>query len=372
MSDRAYFYFKDLYSQSTEYIICIDENLKVIYMSDAFRHRFELSPNDNSLLNCFISKRYAVAIQKATCESKSISFDYIHPSDKELRHCMVIPHTVYSIKYSTLIISELSKTSYNAKRLEQIGLQIDNAEDTVHDKIALINSLTGYLKEHPERITEISNKIINASVNIRREFDNIAIVSRGKPSNHKVSPCNVTQFIEFFAKLTVSMIGFNRIRFDLDFSDIAILTMTSYEILDYLFSSIVCHLLSGTKGLMTIHVASYYSEAENILIFSNYEDSINGIDEIIKSNAQVVDEDIPIVSRLIEHNGGRVIAILNNTRGKAVALAFERCKDRRLIVREQEAPDANIEKHINILSSQYASETDVIYNYKNYYSGGIK
>ena len=366
MSDRAYFYFKDLYAQTSEYIICVNENLKVIYISDAFRQKFESTSVDDTLLNCFISKRYAVIIQKATQLSKSISFDYIHPSDKEIRHCTVIPHTIYNAKYSTLIISELSRISYNDRALHQLKLQINNAEDNVHEKISLINSFAGYIKEHPEKINEFSNKIINLAVNVRREFDDIAIVSRGKPSNFKLALCNVDEYLELFAHLTVHILGPKRIRFDLDFSDVPVLANTSYEILDYLFSTVVCHLISDTKGMVEITVSTYNTDDENIIILTTHQQSFDELAELIKSNTQIIDSEIPVVSRLLENNGGRLITILNRNNNKTVAFALEKYKARRLIFREQDKLQDTIDERINSLTMRYASEIDVTYNYSNY------
>lgn len=333
MDRNPYFYFKELYKNSNELIVCTDENLKIIYLTNAFMFKYNFDTDAEVTLNCIIPTRFFGFIANAIKEGRCVSADYICIHSNEPKKCVVIPIELNGERYATILIIESTKLSFDSKQNSQLKYEILKLDAAVREYAsAIMSDISMQTKDSEANI--FNNRIFLNSMRIRRETENLAVLARTDLRVQKSYIINLNDYVKRTIKIMTELLGQNRIEFLLSLHNSILIAEISYDVLDILTSNIVYLCIKNTKGKARVFVNTIKSIDQNIVVFADSPENCSKAVTYLADPDNTDNKDLTTICKIIKENSGRLAAVPNEKGGYSIAFSLPKVINRPDIIRE--------------------------------------
>lgn len=356
---KAYYHFSKLYNNSNETLLCVDCDLRVVYISDVFRLSYDFNVDDGILTGCFIPSEYFVRIQKSIDNQVSFSFDFICSQDGAFKKCFVLPCALGNDKFATLLIVDANKSVFEQSQNYELKTHILEVEQNIND---YANEILTLSRRRSKKLYEDlkDNKILLNTLKIRREFEYLSTVSKKELSSKEHYLIAVNEYIKRTKELIIELLGDNRIDFEFDFYPKMLVTYLCYDIFDILLAHSITACIKNTKGLVKLYIKTKPYEKGSMVIISDSFQNCLHIESMISSAADFEEyTEYRIIQKAVKSYDGKFTAHKNSNGRLSVAFTLPPKPDRLEYLRETEKDvTAN-----NVLTSAFAAIiSDVLNN----------
>lgn len=193
MRESAYNYFKTMFENSQEFIICVDDKQNIIFATDRVYPAFNMDDSPIMHLSAIMSKRRCNSVKMASnAPVHSVCFDFISPLENAPRRCVVIPTLFEGVYYYILHISNTQLNGIDKLQRQDIETIVDtSALEVASSTIPIIE----IAKTLPKDIYETLSLNVRR---IRKIFGNIENIA----TNHTtMSESKVIELHEYIKDL---------------------------------------------------------------------------------------------------------------------------------------------------------------------------
>ena len=348
MERNPYFYFKDLYKNSNELIICTDKNLKIIYLTDTFRFKYNFCQNGEVTTNCIIPTRFFTMIINAISNGESVSFDYIDIHDSEPKKCVVLPTELSGEMYASLLIIESTKLSFDSRQNAKLKYEIARLDASVRDYASKIISDVR-VQNKDSKTDPFNNRIFLNALKIRIESENLAVLARTDLRVQRSYIINLNEYIKRSVDIMTKLLGQNRVEFLLELHNGILIAEISYDVLDILTSNIAALCIKNTKGKARVYIKTAQGTSSNKVVFT---DDPSNCDDLLTKLAEPENTDmheLDVIAKIIKENSGKLSAAPNRSNGFSVAFSLPKIINRPDILREDKKDNAEKEGYLSKL-----------------------
>ncbi len=276
----AYNYFRQLFCQSGEFIVCADSKLNIVYATGNVHPIFSI--DDKPLLNlgCILSIRDCDTVKSALCDTPhSVSFDFISITENVPRKCVVIPMEFDSAYYFVLYISNTK-----ARAIEK--LQQQDIETIVSSTMKKFGDYCAPLLQYADTLDDVGRQTITASMlKIVKLLKNIEAVTMGNCISRQNRVIDLCGYMERLLCKIQRRLGQDKFGYTVLPANSVCLTETSTDALDLMAVNIITEVFRVCNKNAHIYVRVSGDRENNYIIISS---DANGMrytpDELIKQN----------------------------------------------------------------------------------------
>lgn len=204
MSITAYNYFKNIFCQSDEMIICVDGEQRVVYATGKVLSAFERDSEPLLSLNCILSIRACDCVASAMTDTPhSVSFDFVSTIENTPRRCVVIPMEFDGEYYYVLYFSKSSITAIDRVQKQDIIAVVEGSVDALADCVVSISDITSELSDDEKA------KVHSTLAKIEKVFKNIEAVTTDRLYTDRVRIINLHDYVRhLMTKIANRLEGF--------------------------------------------------------------------------------------------------------------------------------------------------------------------
>lgn len=336
MFKDPYFYYKQIYNQSDELIICVDEQLTPVYITAAFKERFGYNPNTNALINCFIPSSLFGEISTAICNGVSESIDYVSIRDDQPKRCIIIPSTVSGKNYAALLIIEASSLSFDSRHNAKMKSYIAKAEKNVEILTSQLISDISFRNKDDSEFDLYSDSSFISILKIRKVFEELFMISNHDLRAKKSYPININYYIERCVRIIKKVLK-DKVDISLDLTKKILATEISYEVFDVLVGTIIELFSRNSRERLKFYIKTIDVGYRNIVVFSDSPESSEALISELKDPENFQDNNLTVISSILEKQGGKLAITNNKTGGYSIAFSLPFADERGTIIREDSA-----------------------------------
>ena len=339
MSSNVYYYFHSIYGNSDEPVICIDENLNIIFATSAAYDVFGLKKSPILHLNCVFMRKYLKYIKAAYDKGEFSTLNFESVNDDTYKKCLIIPSYFENEKYAVLLFANIASEQIDNLRKFELKRAMSAAESTIASSTSIILSHAQLMKEKCDNEKSL-NIIFKNVLNIRRIFSNLSILTSSNSKNKISKVIDINEYLKYITGVIASQIGEDKVIFILDLCH-ALLTA---EIEPRIFEILICNLVSNSvkfavgKSKITIQTASH--DHFNLVVVSDNGIGCKDIDKLyeipddasgrIPRNFHGVG--ISVIRKIVTDHGGQIYAIENRGGGVSVGFTLPKVTNRKPIL----------------------------------------
>ena len=323
MIDKPYYHFYSLYKNSNDTLVCVDDHLRTIYVSNSFMSNYDLDIDSDALLNCFVPSKYFVAIQNGIDDQQSFSFDFVSIVDNCPKKCFVLPAELYDQKYATLLFIDIDKDSYgNVKNNELKNLIIEADQKVRNYTSAIIANARNRNRRLYEELE--SNKTLINTLKIRHELENLAMISSSRISYEELYLIDINKYVIRTKQLVDSLLGENKIRFSFDLCNEFIVTELCYDVFDMLLANSISVAIKNKKRNPELLVRTRSRPSGCLIILSDSVTDADAIEYLLSNGEQGTPNinGIAVIKKIVNSYKGNLIAKSNKSGGYSLGFSL--------------------------------------------------
>ena len=241
MNGNTYYFFQSIYGNAYEPVICIDENLSIIYASSAAYDIFGLEQSPILHLNCVFMRKYLKSIKAAFDKGECFSLRFESVNDNSTKRCTMMPYFYDGEKYGVMLFTDIASEEIDNLRKFELKRGISVIESSVISSTSLIVSHMRLIKDKFPTDKSV-NIILQNILNIRRMFRHLNILASPSVKGKYSQVIDINEYLRYLTGVIVKQIGAHRLSFCLELCSGLMLA----EIEPRIFEILICNLVSNS------------------------------------------------------------------------------------------------------------------------------
>ncbi len=327
MKQSPYFYFSNLYYDSNDVVICVDEHLRIMYYSKSFSYEYKLDTNENVLINCYIPSALFPKIQSAIINQLSFSFDFECLRTDTPKKCFIFPVIINDEKFASLLLVDNTTISFERNENKELKYLINKANEATKwyssDIIAQLRN-----DENLDIKDLYNNKIFIDTLKIRNEIEQIALFTDNlKKSNATL--INANKYLKYVVDRITKLLDNRRFNIQYDFESNVLVTEIEYDTFDMLIGCAVTAAIKNVKGVTNLcFYTGVHSNIPYIIIGDTIESCEVMENKLFNGDDNSQDSYIPLLYKSLRFKESRFITMPNSSGGQNVAFTLPMLKQR--------------------------------------------
>lgn len=323
MRESIYTYFKNIYADCSDAVVCFDDKLNLVYATDGAQKLLGVS-DANTHLSCLFSLSELNKIKETVGAKKYFTFEYISELNKLPIKATVTPVFLEKIYYYVITLLPTYKSELD--RVQKYGIEVcvDAASSAIVKSTTDIANIVSRLEnEH----SDLAKQIINNIFTIRKQFYNIEAMATSKLQEPSKYVVELGSYLERITSVITRHIGENKIQFAINVAGVLV-SRVSYQALDLIVCNVVSALLCLGLGKAKITINAFNSNGSNIIMVSSAQGGVRNFKDVYASGSKSnmlsnsTDMSIEVVKKLTADCGGSVKFTQHNEGGFAFVITL--------------------------------------------------
>ena len=268
MNGNTYYFFQSIYGNAYEPVICIDENLSIIYASSAAYDIFGLEQSPILHLNCVFMRKYLKSIKAAFDKGECFSLRFESVNDNSTKRCTMMPYFYDGEKYGVMLFTDIASEEIDNLRKFELKRGISVIESSVISSTSLIVSHMRLIKDKFPTDKSV-NIILQNILNIRRMFRHLNILASPSVKGKYSQVIDINEYLRYLTGVIVKQIGANRLSFCLELCSGLMLAEIEPRIFEILICNLVSNSVKNAHGKSNITVQTAVHDKFNLVVFSD-------------------------------------------------------------------------------------------------------
>ncbi len=355
MNNSAYNHFKTIFENSKEFIICVDENLSVVYATQRVKAIFAKDGAPLLHLSSIFTNSQCNQVSFALWDDvHSTSFDSICFTENAPRHFVVFPMTFEDDQYLAIYISNTTLNAIDKLQKQDLEAMVDLSIMALVDCTVPIAKLAEKLSEEDYKI------VMNNLGRLRKVFKNIELAA----TNHThPTTLRVIELYDYMSGLLEKMkkrLGEDRFSYTMSPRIHMCLSLTRLGVLDLITVNMITEMFIRGDGKAHVHVMVTGDVGKNFIIISDSDSGLDyTADELIEQSdnesVEIVDGRIiaarTVAAKVARDNDCKAFFTTTYGGGVTHGLMLKRAKPRRTTLYEDAYESALQDEVLDIFLS---------------------
>ena len=327
MSVNAYYYFQSIYGNSNEPIICIDENLDIVFATPVSYSVFGIERNALNI-NCMLLRKHLSSVKTAFSKGECCSINCENVYDSSAMKCIFIPQTYCDTKYAVLIFTKIAAQEIDNLRKFELKRTIEVIKSSVVYSTSLIVSHMQLIKQDGCRDKSVNIVLQNVLI-LRKLYRNLSLMASSNLKSEFSQVIDINAYLKYITQIISTQIGHAKIEFEFSLCNELLVTEMEPKIFEILICNFVSSCLKNSIGKTKLTIHSALRGNENHVIFSNsavnpkYLDKfMHSQQDILNSPENLFDLNISIIRKILADHSGKIFATENGKGGISVGFTL--------------------------------------------------
>ncbi len=337
MRESAYNYFKNLYKNFDEPIICADDKMRVVYATNCVYTAFDVSENALLHINCIFPNRYLYKVYDAACVPECISFDFISITEDKPRHCVMTPVMFENIYYFVFWFGHTTADALDRLQKRDIKMALDVVKSELAKETTAIISHTD----------KQDDTIVENVIRIRKLFFDINALATDSLSPATVQVIELNEYIKRIVTIITNQLGKDRIEFKLNLCNRVLISELTYDALDVIICNTVANSVRNARKKATITIGTMSGSEQNVIVISDTDAGFRRMQLYIDRNKDDVryalnspdDLSLAVIEKIVRDFGGSIRISENSDGGITTGIMLPKSPPRADIMRTPEDHD---------------------------------
>ena len=327
MNDTAIPYFRKMFIESEERVICIDRHLNVLYIS---QKALDLLTIDDLKNMCeLVNSKQVLIISNCLSNFKSATFNFLHLVDNKAKQCILIPITYNNENYAILTLSESEPCRLDELDKHQLSCMINHIYDkTCFASCAIVNNVEQFGKAASASLP--AQEIIKNSLMMRRTIGNLDYLVKYDTVIPHSQQIDLNQYFAHALPFVAKFVGENRIKITLTTTNKAAPIISSVDVLDLLITNIISNSYKNSESLCRFDVRTTTTINNVTVEFSDNGCGLPNINEILSRDikgSQYYNVPTPgmglfVIKKIAESHGASLSAKPSQSGGLSLSITF--------------------------------------------------
>lgn len=337
MDTKTYYYFHSMYASSSEPVICVDENLNIVYATTQAYDIFGLKKSPILHLNCVFMRKYLKPIKTAFEKGECFSLKFESINDNSSKKCILMPHFYDGDRYAVLLFTDISSDEIDNLTKRELKRGIYIIEKTIVTSTSLIVSHMRNIKEKfPDN--DSINLILKNILIIRRMFRNLGMLATSDLKSKTPKIIEINEYLKYITQIISSQIGSEKVEFNLLLTNNIMLSEIEPKIFEILICNLVSNSVRNTFGKSKITFQTAQHDRNNLIVISdngigvkNFEQVFNATDK--KRNRhfdEFTDIGVSIIKKIVTDHNGQILASEGRSGGMSLGIMLPKADVRHI------------------------------------------
>ncbi|MBP3481211.1 MAG: ATP-binding protein [Clostridia bacterium] len=335
MNGNTYYFFQSIYGNAYEPVICIDENLSIIYASSAAYDIFGLEQSPILHLNCVFMRKYLKSIKAAFDKGECFSLRFESVNDNSTKRCTMMPYFYDGEKYGVMLFTDIASEEIDNLRKFELKRGISVIESSVISSTSLIVSHMRLIKDKFPTDKSV-NIILQNILNIRRMFRHLNILASPSVKGKYSQVIDINEYLRYLTGVIVKQIGAHRLSFCLELCSGLMLAEIEPRIFEILICNLVSNSVKNAHGKSNITVQTAVHDKFNLVVFSDNGIGCKNIMQTFSSHKKPLGNKygeypgvgVSIIKKIVTDHDGQVFATENPGGGVSVGFTLPKADNR--------------------------------------------
>ena len=327
MSVNAYYYFQSIYGDSNEPIICINENLDIVFATSESYNIFGMDKSALNL-NCIISRKHLKTV-KSIFESRrcnSVKCENLY--DGSAMKCILFPVVYDSSDYAVLLFTKIAAQELDNLRKYELKRTIEVIKSSVVNSTSLIVSHMHIIKQDGYR-DDSFNTVLQNVLLLRKLYRNLCFMASTNIKSDFAQVIDINAYLKYICQIIERQIGQNKIDFEFVLCNELLITQMEPKIFEILICNLVSISLKNSIGKTKLNIQSALRGNEEVVIFSNFAVNPNYLNDLLYSQTDILnshdnlfDLNIAIIRKIITDHNGKIFAAESGKGGVSIGITL--------------------------------------------------
>lgn len=339
MNGSVYYYFQSIYGNSNEPIICIDENLNIIFATSAAYDVFGLKKSPILHLNCVFMRKYLKPLKNAFDKGECFTINFESVNDSSHKKCILMPVFHDKEKYAVLIFTDISSEEIDNLRKYELKRGIAVIESSIINSTSIIVSHMRLIQENRPNEKSINIILQNVMI-IRRLFRNLNLLAAPNLKSKFSQVIDINEYLRYIVNIIASQIGNDKIDFNLALCSELLIAEIEPKIFEILICNLVSNSVKNSFGKTKITVQSVLRDQQILVVFSDNGIGCRQIDKLFSSPNRYFDNGtsefsgigVSIIRKIVTDHGGQIFATENRGGGVSVGFTLPKADKRKSVL----------------------------------------
>ena len=340
MSGNTYYFFQSIYGNSDEPIICIDENLNIIYATPAAYNVFGIKQSPILHLNCVFMRKYLKTVKAAFDKGECFSLSFESVNDNSSKKCTMMPYFYDGEKYAVMLFTDIASEEIDNLKKFELKRGISVMESSIISSTSLIVSHMRLIKDKFPTDRSV-NIILQNILNIRRMFRHLNILASPSVKGKYSQVIDINEYLRYLTGVIVNQIGANKLSFSLELCSGLMLAEIEPRIFEILICNLVSNSVKNAHGKSNIIIQTAVHDKFNLIVLSDNGIGCKHIMQMFSSNGKQPENKsneypgigVSIIRKIVTDHNGQVFATENPGGGVSVGFTLPKANNRRPALR---------------------------------------
>ena len=337
MDTKVYYYFHSIYGNATEPVICVDENLNIVYATIPAYDIFGLKKSPILHLNCVFMRKYLKPIKTAFEKGECFSLKFESINDNSSKKCIIMPHFYDGDKYAILLFTDISSEEIDNLTKSELKRGISIIENTIVASTSLIVSHMRNIKEKfPDN--DSINLILKNILIIRRMFRNLGMLATSDLKSKSPQIIEINEYLKYITQIISSQIGNEKVEFNLLLTKDTMLAEIEPKIFEILICNLVSNSVRNTFGKSKITFQTAQHDQNNLIVISDngiggrqFEQMFSATDKNRNRRFnEFTDIGVSIIKKIITDHNGQILASEGRGGGMSLGIMLPKADSRHI------------------------------------------
>ncbi len=338
MRNSAHNYFEELFRESNEFVICIDDKLNIVFASKRVQSVIFRGASFSHLCNILPLSTCNFVENAMRDKPHSISFDFVSIGENLPRSCVVIPTVFESIYYYILHISNTNANALDKLQRQDLEAMVDVSAKTLAQCTVPIMELAATLEDDKK-------SLITANIrSIRKLFSDIEILATEHTSQKRPKVIDLHSYMKAVLEKIQVRLGKNSFEYTLLPPANMHLSLINTDVLDIMVVTIITEIIILNRKKAHIFATLWCDDTKNFIVISNSHHGLGYkpnelLDQSADDRQEITNEKIAtlrsIVAKVARDNGAKAFFTTTIGDGVTHGIMLKRSKSRQMILSEE-------------------------------------